>query len=102
MTLCVLFGLAEAICVGSEAWVAICRDQCRLEHHVPQGTATAGDGLFPAQGCTVVRDRSRPSEWRSLFPGEGGDLGCFGDQHSAGNRSSGPSPIEWSGLCLSA
>ncbi len=28
--------LAGAICEGVQAWGVICRDQCRLERHVPQ------------------------------------------------------------------
>ena len=35
----------------------MCRDQRRLEHHVPQGTATTGDGPFTAKGSAIVRDR---------------------------------------------
>ncbi len=49
--------LAEAICEGSQAWVMMCRDQGCLEHHMPEGTATTGDGPFPAKSSTVVRDR---------------------------------------------
>jgi transposase len=64
----------------------MCRYQCRLEHHVPQGTATPGDGPFSAKGSAVVRDRLRQSgECRSLFAGDGADLGHFCDQHRAGD-----------------
>lgn len=55
--------LAEAICEISQAWVVMCRDLCRLEHHVPQGTATSGDGSFPAKGSAVVRDRGQSCEF---------------------------------------
>lgn len=65
----------------------MCRDQCRLEHHVPQGPATSSDGLFPTEGSAVMRDRSQSSECRSLFAGDGADLGHFGDQHRASNRA---------------
>lgn len=65
----------------------MCRYQCRLEHHVPQGTATSSDGPFPAKGSAVVRDRGQSSECRSLSAGDGADLGHFCDQDRAGNRA---------------
>ena len=65
----------------------VCRDQCRLEHHVPQGTATSSDGPFPAKGSAVERDRGQSSECSSLFAGDGADLGHFGDQHCAGTSA---------------
>lgn len=80
-------GVSEATCEGFLAWVVMCRDQCGLEHHVPQGTATSSDGPFPAKGSAVVRDRGQSSEGGSLFPGDGADLGNFCDQHRAGNRA---------------
>lgn len=80
-------GLAEAICEGLQVFVVMCRDQCRLEHHMPQGTATSSDGPFSAKGPAVVRDRGQSSECSSLFAGGGADLGHFGDQHCAGNRT---------------
>ena len=49
----------------------ICRDQSSLKHHVAQGTATSGDGPFPAKGSAVVRDRGQSSECSSLFAGDG-------------------------------
>ena len=52
---------AEAICDGFQAWVMMCRNQCRLEHHVPQGPATSSDGSFPTKGSVVMRDRSQSS-----------------------------------------
>ncbi len=58
-----------------QAWVMMCRDQGRLEHHVPQGTATTGDGPFTAKGSAVVRDWGQPSECDGLFAGDGADLG---------------------------
>lgn len=80
-------GLAEAICEGFQACVMMCRDQCRLEHHVPQGPAASSDGPFPTKCSAVMRDRSQSRECRSLFAGDGADLGDFGDQHRAGNRA---------------
>jgi len=35
----------------------MCCDQCRLEHHVPQGATTTGSGPFFAMGSTVVRNQ---------------------------------------------
>jgi hypothetical protein len=50
--------LAEAICEGFHDGVVMCRNQCRSEHHVPQGTATSSYRSFPAKGSTIVRDRA--------------------------------------------
>ena len=58
----------------------MCRDQGRLEHHVPQGTATTGDGPFPAKCSAVMRDRGQSGECGSFFAGDGADLRHFGDQ----------------------
>lgn len=68
-------------------WVMMCRDQCGLEHHVPQVPATSSDGPFPTKGSAVMRDWSQSRKCRSLFAGDGADLGHFGDQHRAGNRA---------------
>lgn len=65
----------------------MCRDQGRLEHDVPQGATTTCNGPFFAKGSAVVRDRGRASEGRSLFAGDGADLGHFCDQRRAGNRA---------------
>lgn len=73
-------GLAEAICEGSQAWVMMCRDQRRLDHHQPQGTTTIGDGPFPAKCSAVMRDRGQSGECRCLFASDGADLGHFGDR----------------------
>lgn len=80
-------GLAEAICEGSQAWVMMCRDQGCLEDQMPQGTATTGDGPFPAKCSAVMRDRGQSGECCSFFAGDGADLRHFGDQHCAGNRA---------------
>lgn len=61
-------GLADPVCEGFHAWVVVCRYQCRLEHLVPQGTMTTGDGPFLVEGSAVVRDRGQSSEFRSLLP----------------------------------
>jgi hypothetical protein len=56
---------AEAICEGFQAWVVMCCDQRRLEHYMPQRTATACDGPFSAKDSAVVRDRG--SGLKALF-----------------------------------
>ncbi len=58
-----------------------------MEHHVPQGSATTGDGPFSAKGSAVMRDRGQSGERGSFFAGDGADLGHFGDQHCARNRA---------------
>ena len=78
---------AQAICEGSQAWVMMRRDQCRLEHHVPQSAAPTGDGPFPARRSAVMCGRGKSGECGSLVAGDGADLGHFGNQHCAGNRA---------------
>ena len=80
-------GLAEAIYEGFQARVVMRRDQCRLEHYVPQGPATSTNGSFPAKGSAAVRDWGQSSECRNLFAGDGADLGNFADQHRARHRA---------------
>ena len=63
--------LSEPTCEGFQTGVVICRDQSSLKHHVAQGTATSGDGPFPAKGSAVVRDRGQSSECSSLSAGDG-------------------------------
>lgn len=52
--------LAETKREGSQAGVVRCRDQGRLEHHVPRGKATTGDGPFSAKCSAVMRDWANP------------------------------------------
>jgi hypothetical protein len=50
-------GLAEAICKGFHDYVVMCGDQCRLDHYVPEDTASSSYGPFPAKGPAFVRVR---------------------------------------------
>ena len=54
---------------------------------MPQGTAPTGDGTFPSKSSAVVCDRCQSGERCSLSAADCADLGHFGDQHRAGNRT---------------